>query len=120
MQRESSRFSNIAADFNFKLSDAVLPSAAETDSKVTIPDPGTPLSEGDSMGGSGISCWLPYEVYVILQMAWWLPQVRASGPSWEVVFEGIVKQNDHSSSLVRLLEGIPRHGWQRTWCYGLG
>lgn len=59
MQKESSRFSSIVADFNFKLSDAVLPSAAETDSKVTIPDSGTPLSEGDSVGGSGLIFWLP-------------------------------------------------------------
>lgn len=54
------------AGFRFKLSNAALPFAAETDNEVTTPDPGTPLSKGESMGGPGLSCWLPYEFSVII------------------------------------------------------
>lgn len=96
MPREASRFSTIVWP-------VVLVSSCQVQScplplKLTVrspsPDPGTPLSKGDSNGGggrgSGLSCWLPYEFYVIITNGL-VAQGKASGPFWEVVFEGIRK-----------------------------
>lgn len=71
--RESSRFSSLVAGFSFKLSDAGLPSAAETDrSPSLILDHHSPKEIPWEALGSVAG--LLYEFYVILQMAWWQPR----------------------------------------------
>ena len=50
---------------------------------------GIPTAQGGGRG-SGLSCWLPYEFYVIITNGL-VAQGKASGPFWEVVFESIRK-----------------------------